>query len=782
MDDLVSYPSKRLKQIKPRYLSDLKKDPTVLCESKPRSSQSSIRIGNYVDVISMLSGNDEMNYLVRNNGERVKVNEVTFEGKHILICCINISLAHRHCLVYLHDLIDTCYGLYCTREDFEMVVAITEMNESASEVYFNRFLLDLPPRCLIVPFEDPNRHEFLCSYLEFYSGFFKCLLVDIERSILFCGCPDLTGEHLQQHIPQLDFLTFFSSLGKSIWPVIRQAQKYRRPWGGKCPIAKQLRVNLPEYPDDISKMVSELKKSHPIEIGKSFDVISLLSCNGKMNYLYRNNNNRERVEIEEENMLFGGKYIMVCCFHVPIFRESFDALSLQALVTICSDLYSTRDDFEMVVVVKMNSLANYEVLFDHFLSGFPSSCLVVPFHDSECRDFICNYLDLCGRLCIECLILDRDNRRNVLHSQFPIFALNYGADAFPFSDADLHKFMAEDRQLLKAPKLEVLLGRNLSDVLYKTNSAGVREESTIEELSKKVVGLYLCSGEKFDPNLDRVYRECRARQLDFEIVLVYFPFLDCLDPEVYNLKMHTSLHEHIIHWWHLPFNNSVSRRLSRLTCGDPNKLVIVGPDGAYLDLYGGEVISCYGTDGYPFTREFLIQREMNRIRELTLESLLVYGSRDYVCRGSEKIAVADLHGRNILLYIDRFNDMEMELCYELALWYDLIKAGDPNFEVVFVRGGLIDSNVENRIVSQMPWLVCPFDPDHSDSVWEKIFKGRAYNTLVQIGKDGRVRSLHARDLLRDQGPNAFPFDDTIRKDAINQFWHMPNHDFMDYMV
>ncbi|KAL6561290.1 hypothetical protein OROMI_016891 [Orobanche minor] len=87
---------------------------------------------------------------------------------------------------------------------------------------------------------------------------------------------------------------------------------------------------------------------------------------------------------------------MLCCFHVPMFLE--DARLLQALTTTCLELYTSRDDFEMVMVAKMNNLANYEVVFKHFFSGFPSSCLAVPFSDPKRRDYICKYIGLADSL------------------------------------------------------------------------------------------------------------------------------------------------------------------------------------------------------------------------------------------------------------------------------------------------------------------------------------------------------------------------------------------------
>lgn len=202
-----------------------------------------------------------------------------------------------------------------------------------------------------------------------------------------------------------------------------------------------------------------------------------------------------------------------------------------------------------------------------------------------------------------------------------ILMLNYGAEAFPFTK--ICRIFSQ-KTMWKTPstsELEGLLGCNPFDVLDKINPAGGREEVSISELKEKLVGLYLCAGGNFIPTLHKVYQQCRTRQPEFEIVLVYLPFGDCLDPLVYRVNIDSLLQK--ISWWRLPFNNSVSRRLWRLiSCyPDDGRLVIVGPRGKYVDPYGGDIISSYGIYAYPFTRECLVQRELNKLRALTLESL-----------------------------------------------------------------------------------------------------------------------------------------------------------------
>ncbi|RAL40684.1 hypothetical protein DM860_006754 [Cuscuta australis] len=107
-------------------------------------------------------------------------------------------------------------------------------------------------------------------------------------------------------------------------------------------------------------------------------------------------------------------------------------------------------------------------------------------------------LDLAASECddIKCLILtkDTDIKRNILYCEYPYFALDHGADAFPFADKKLREVSAnhhlwwDDGDILPF-KLEDLLGCSPSDVLNKTVSPGIHEKVTILELSSKVVGV-----------------------------------------------------------------------------------------------------------------------------------------------------------------------------------------------------------------------------------------------------------------------------------------------------
>ncbi|KNA17287.1 hypothetical protein SOVF_081260 [Spinacia oleracea] len=509
------------------------------------------------------------------------------------------------------------------------------------------------------------------------------------------------------------------------------------------PVAKKLGAVIPKYPDDVSESKAGLQSI--IEIGQQFNVISLLSGDGEMNYLHRISG--DRVEVEEK--MFSNKNIIVCCFHVPIFRVDDDSLYLQSLINTCSELYS-KDNLEMVVVAKMNTLANYEGIFDHFLSGFPTWCLAVPFEDSKRRDFICSVV------------------------------LNYGAEAFPFTQDCLHKLGKPDIPYWKTSStstLEGLLQCNSSFVLGKTNPS--ISSTCISQLKGKVVGLYLCWEGDFIPKLNDVYKQCKKKSLAFEIVLVYMPFGDCLDLEVFMGKIDSMLRDCNACWWCFPFNNSVSHRLGRLAFGcREDRLIIVGPNGEFVDPYGREVMNSYGCDYYPFTREALVQRKVNNLKELKLESLFVH------CNDTFLHLVQELQGKNILVFLDSLSQFELSL--ELNRWYQNMKKQESSssFEVVFVRlyrrhVNIVDT--DSSLSESMPWLVCPFDPDHSTFVEKKLFGERGVsNALVGFDQNGRICTLDARERLESKGSAAFPFDDNLRQDVIDQLRCHAFHDFMNY--
>ncbi|XP_021716852.1 uncharacterized protein LOC110684717 [Chenopodium quinoa] len=282
-----------------------------------------------------------------------------------------------------------------------------------------------------------------------------------------------------------------------------------------------------------------------------------------------------------------------------------------------------------------------------------------------------------------------------------------------------------------------------------------------------------------------------ARNQDFHIVMVYLPYRNSVDPLLFQEAVNHVLRELEIppnpNWW-VSFNDFVSRKLWKVgvdLCysNDEDQVVILDPKMNVADYLGKYVINRLGINGYPFTRHFLVQRELEAIRAVTLESLLVYGSRDYVLRMNmtndvDQVPIAELGGKNVLLYIDQL-ETPSNTCHTLLDWYDRTKktAKAVDCEVVFVHfdGKEATSTPFGSakpimpIQMPMPWLVCPFDPQHIVFVKEVIFKAHPNvgGILAAFDKDGHIITLYAKDLLDSFGPEGFPSYDGLHNEMVH---------------
>ncbi|XP_074269437.1 putative nucleoredoxin 2 [Silene latifolia] len=256
------------------------------------------------------------------------------------------------------------------------------------------------------------------------------------------------------------------------------------------------------------------------------------------------------------------------------------------------------------------------------------------------------------------------------------------------------------------------------------NPGGGPGEVTISDLQFKCVGLYLCQTGNLILTLDNVHKNCCELGLEFEILLVYMPFNCFDDPQLFQYSINSTLKERNVSWWVFPFINWVSRSLSRLfhQVAD-DRLIILGPKCEYVELHGEVVVRHHGASAYPFSSQFLVNREVERLRAVTLESLLVYSSLDYVLwmgyGFTHRVPVTALQGKTVFLYLHCAKDHSCN-CFDKVFSYCQMQAFDPNFDMAFV--GLDASSIQDIGNScEMPWLVYPWDPNHSDYVTRTIF-------------------------------------------------------------
>lgn len=113
-------------------------------------------------------------------------------------------------------------------------------------------------------------------------------------------------------------------------------------------------------------------------------VMPLLSCMKEMHHRLYRKNGEPVLDPLKNNLVF------VCSYVSPEFdADKNDPIFPQSLLSACLDLYSYRDDFELVLVTKMTP-NNDKGVFREVMVRFPLSSLIVPFEDFERRIYMCD--------------------------------------------------------------------------------------------------------------------------------------------------------------------------------------------------------------------------------------------------------------------------------------------------------------------------------------------------------------------------------------------------------
>ncbi|KAL8141859.1 hypothetical protein V2J09_014892 [Rumex salicifolius] len=531
------------------------------------------------------------------------------------------------------------------------------------------------------------------------------------------------------------------------------------------------------------KKKNRVKIVQGMRLGK--DAISLLSNGGKRDYLVRNNG--VRVPLRDS---IAGKYLLVCCFAIPLVSYKYDAELCRNMISAYSQLKAADCNFEMVIVARIASAnmvvndGDEEAAFNRFFDAFP--CLAVPFSDSESRDLLCYSLGLAtvGPRCSS-LLLDPDQL--VLQTDAYCFNL-FGAAAFPFTTHHLDALNRQDAEIklrldfiereMKSSKeaittpwipvsLEELLGgchllRRTGCIKKKKKKKKKKKEEeeeviSVSELSKKkCVGLYLCYDGEFMHTVEEIHKDCVAKNLEFEVVLVYIPFHSDTTSFINAVNLYLC-EEKITSWWVMPLVDGVCRRLWRL-CNRmrEDNLVVLTNDG-WGDLKGRFVIEERGSYCYPFTRKSVLENYILHFRSFTAESLLNRLTRH--C-GYYNVPASVLKDRNVLLCIDDGGGTLYRLMQD---WYNHIQEKYPDTQVVFVPYGQTYYPEEGH---HPPWLLC-LPLEAADSVRDKIYIEQnmsmdAYRTLVAFGKDGFMLSRKAQYRIHKRSL----FDDTLRQELV----------------
>lgn len=128
----------------------------------------------------------------------------------------------------------------------------------------------------------------------------------------------------------------------------------------------------------------------------------------------------------------------------------------------------------------------------------------------------------------------------------------------------------------------------------------------------------------------------------------------------------------------------------------------------------------------------------------------------FVCITKLQVSVADLVGKNILLY---FSAHWCPPCRaflpKLIEAYNEIKSKDHTFEVIFISSDKDQASFDD-FFSGMPWLALPFGDPRKTSL-ARTFKVHGIPMAVALGSTGQTITTEARGLIMNYGAEAYPF-------------------------
>ncbi|XP_074274341.1 putative nucleoredoxin 1-1 [Silene latifolia] len=546
-----------------------------------------------------------------------------------------------------------------------------------------------------------------------------------------------------------------------------------------------------------------------------------LSNNGKTSHLVR----FEEGVLQDEPVEFdslSGKYLLICCFHIPMLCGSSIAQQCRSLIDAYNELSELGYPFEMVVVAILRTDIVYDLkaAFDHFYSAF--SCLAIPFSDFETRDYIHSCMRGGTHLDLESAILVDPQGIVLEGGEAPDHFLYFGSEWAPsFLPTTLDAIRIQDNVLrcrldpMNSPrtflyKLNPMYAKKygIDDVvdevcqeplslhgdillcdplftLHRFDAASETDDelsSTVLDLSRKYVGLYLFINGDIMKDIKAAHDHCLANNQQLEIMLVPMPFWD--EPETHIKQLHEALRSlNIKSWFLYSCPNGVCRKLWRIFGrGFPwpgEKFIIIPPDCKSGELCGREVLINLGVDQYPFTRTAILQQRLEYVRSLIPIFSTLFNNCPMIQNGQE-FNSEQLKGKNVLLYLTW---SQCDGYKRVKKHYPKIKA--MGWEVVFVlldyehrrwNKEWVDEPMGDPIschkcpcfnLKQMPWP-CYMLPtaEAKASIKKQLFfpEDEKAVYLFAVGKDGKIVSRDVEHRLHTDGVTESLFDDVLECD------------------
>lgn len=398
-----------------------------------------------------------------------------------------------------------------------------------------------------------------------------------------------------------------------------------------------------------------------------------------------------------------GKVIVLHFVPLGPWSESYMTFDTTILLDIYREL-QPKGGFEVVFVgVEVDyfpspdldcigeNFSTLEDCFEYKFSSMPWTA--IPFSDFKSRKLLETRFPLSGFLSFDTstsVVIDPTGK--VLRSHANNVFESYGARAYPFTDERMKCILSENDEARKHPSITKLLASLERNFLINKNNQAV----PLCDLEDKVVGLYFCKGDDhyLAEKILEAYKQL-AKVKNFEIVLVYIHdgFLEF---------KHTSEKSYWqcfreMPWLALPYKDPVCKTLQQVfnhskdadtDGGEPNpNLVIIGPQGKFVERFGADIIMKYGISAYPFTRKKVAKLEAKKMREWNLFN----GGHEnipLVRKDGSIVKLSQLMGKRIILIAEigiiGFNNPDAKFWRMLRARYLQMKGTNDEFEVIHI--------------------------------------------------------------------------------------------------
>lgn len=376
-----------------------------------------------------------------------------------------------------------------------------------------------------------------------------------------------------------------------------------------------------------------------------------------------------------------------------------------------------------------------------------------------------------------------DSSGMVLQTSAENIFLLFGAEAYPFSDKRVSYIEDQDQNALDSPSITNLLtSPGHGHVITNDN-----KEVPVKDLEDKVVVLYFYEDCEYQFDgitkmLKDVYCNLMPEKKDkFEVVLVYIH--NSIDARGRASEESFWNAFHGMPWLALPFKHPRVKNLKRIfdyfgvdgSNADP-RLVIIGPQGNFVEPYGVDIFKNFPAAPYPFTRKEALKLVIEYTKTLKLDMFLGPNT-SCIQKDGSKVKLSQLVGKKIVLIFEGAWGRELPKFWDnlAGRYHSMKKSGDP-FEVIYVPYKPHKCFSFCKHDSTLPWLTAP------PFLWNSkkrylvghVFRGET--GLLAFDGDGRVVRRTKNPHIQE-GNVHFPFYDggleaEALKDLIDSFqWY-----------